>query len=132
MRLSIVVFALALSGCATQSADVRECIGFLPPARYTVIDQVRFKSWAIMEIIRAEARENHPSISGYLLPPPRPSTARFPPRKSLVLLRSKPDELVLCEINGPGCNPTLTWLASDDKSATYRIAEMMEGECVLY
>lgn len=133
MRLSVVVFALALTGCAT---DVSECVRELPPARYKVIDRGTFKSGAIVELIRGEARNVMPlSIPDYDIPWAWPSSTHQPQSKSFVLFQRDRDQLVLCEINVSGCSPTFTWLTADDSKASYRqwtVAKRAEGQCVLY
>lgn len=136
MRLSIIIFGLILSGCATQDAELRACTRYLPPAHYAVIDRATFRSDAIVKVVRGEARkEQSISIPNYEIPWSLLSSAYRPQPKTFILLHGKPDELVLCEINASGCAPSFTWLTAEDKTSEYRVwnvSKKVEGECILY
>jgi len=135
MRLSVVLLVPVLASCATQNADVRECIRHLPHAQYTVLDSVEFKRKGTLRLIRGQARnEENQTVPDYEFHWPSIPGWGSPQTSSVVLLESKPDKLVLCEIDVRGCSPTLTWLTSDGQAAPHRqwtVTERLEGICVV-
>ena len=135
MRLSIVAATLIVAGCASTNPAVVACKKALPKDNYDVVDVVEVKSKAVLEIFASASAPDTPAfVKNYDVHWPK--QAHWGPAKTtyLVLLERKPDKLALCQLEIPGCSPTVTWLSGfpqSDPNKLWQVDKRDEGICVL-
>ena len=131
-RYTAIALTFVLAGCAGQSAALRQCLSHLPPAKYSVVASRELRGSDRVQITRIEptgdlAAFNYDFLQSKL-------TAWEAGRKSeLVMLRSTPNELILCEAQGRWCGPELTWLSRENQAGRHRewsVKEYQTGICV--
>lgn len=132
MRCSLIALTFALGACAGQSVALRQCLDYLPPAKYSVGASREFRGDDRIQIARTQlsgdlAAVNYDFLQSNL-------TAWETGRKSkLIMLRSGPDELIFCAARGSWCGPELVWLGGENQSGRHRqwtVRKYQAGICV--